>query len=79
MENIEEKVVEIIRTTLKLDNNVVLTDNIAPNDLAEWDSLGHLAILTELEDTFHIQFEIEDTIKIDTIGTIKEIVKEKVH
>ena len=44
----EEEVLKIIEEALKLENGVI-NINSNPNNVSEWDSLGHLNILMALD------------------------------
>ena len=39
-----------------------LDDNLAYNSIPEWDSVGHLGIIAELEDVFEIMMVMDDII-----------------
>tara|TARA_B110000008_G_C16798677_1_gene495733 strand:+ start:333 stop:557 length:225 start_codon:yes stop_codon:yes gene_type:complete len=49
----------------------------APGDFPEWDSLGHLNLLTTLEQEFNISFDMDETMSIQTIKDLKEILEKK--
>ena len=42
-----------------------ITDDTAYNSCESWDSLKHLQIISELEDEFHIDLEMDDVIGMD--------------
>jgi len=52
-----------------------LTDDLEYNSVPEWDSLGHMSLMTELEHTFGISMETDDIINFSTFKTGKEILK----
>lgn len=39
-----------------------LTDDLEYNTIPEWDSIGHMTLISELEDIFNISLETEDII-----------------
>lgn len=49
----------------------------APGDFPEWDSLGHLSLLTALEEKFNISFDIDETMSIQSIGDLKNTLNAK--
>lgn len=49
-----------------------LNDNVSRDDLEEWDSMTHLALVSELEQVFDIILSDNDVTKIKTIGDIKK-------
>ena len=39
-----------------------LDDNLIYNSIPEWDSVGHMGMISELEDVFEIMMEMDDII-----------------
>jgi acyl carrier protein len=39
-----------------------LDDNLTYNSIPEWDSVGHMGMIAELEDVFEIMMEMDDII-----------------
>lgn len=46
-------------------------------DIPAWDSVGHMGLIAELEDTFDIMMETDDIIDFNSFEKGKEILKEK--
>jgi acyl carrier protein len=60
MTNLEKyKNVFIESLSLKLDT---FSEEIKYNDVAEWDSIGHMTLMSELEEEFKITLETDDII-----------------
>ena len=72
-----EKIVSIIKQALKLDDGVELSDDIRPGDLPEWDSMGHMMLMIELEKQLNAKFEYDDILAMDSIGSIIKIIDDK--
>lgn len=53
----------------------LLKDEFAYQAIPEWDSVGHMGLMTALEDTFDIMMETEDIIEFASYGVGKEILK----
>ena len=51
--------------------------NMTKDDISTWDSLTHMDLITSLEETFSISFEIQDIIIMDTVKSIIEVLKRK--
>lgn len=75
--NIDIKIFEIISNvigepldSIKLDSGI--------GDFPKWDSLGHMSILTAVQDEFDVEFEPEEMIDIENVGDIINLTKEKV-
>ena len=43
-------------------NENKLGDKLVYNSIPEWDSIGHMQMIAELEDVFEIEFEMDDII-----------------
>ena len=46
-----------------------------PDDVSGWDSLGHLRLVTAIEEQFGIQLEVDDIMEMDRVNKIIEILK----
>jgi len=76
--NILEKVIEIVAATCDVDKSEV-NENSTVGDFPAWDSVGHLSILSNVEETFDISFEPEEMMEIEDVNDIVEAVKNKVQ
>jgi acyl carrier protein len=45
------------------------------NSIPEWDSIGHMGLIAELEDSFEISMEMDDIIDFSNYEKGKEILK----
>lgn len=45
------------------------------NDIPEWDSIAHMALIAQLDDTFDIMLDTEDIIQISSFDKAMEILK----
>jgi len=43
-----------------------LNDKLEYNSIESWDSIGHMQMIAELEDTFEIEFEMDDIINFSS-------------
>ncbi len=46
-------------------------------EVPEWDSLGHMRIIQELEEQLNIEFDIDEIVDVDTVEKIMELAKSK--
>ena len=53
----------------------VFNENIKYNEVPEWDSIGHMTLMSGLEDTFNITIETDDIIEFSSYKKGKEILK----
>jgi acyl carrier protein len=61
---------DIISKILLLENEQI-QDDVSRDDLELWDSMTHLALVSELEQAFNIILSDDDVTEIKTIGDIK--------
>jgi acyl carrier protein len=52
-----------------------LASNIEYNTIEEWDSIGHMAMIASLEETFDISMDIDDIIEFSSFEKGKELLK----
>ena len=50
-----------------------LNDKLEYNSIKSWDSIGHMQMIAELEDTFEIEFEMDDIINFSSYNKGMEI------
>ena len=51
-----------------------LDDNLEYNSIPEWDSVGHMGMIAELEDVFEIMMEMDDIIDFSSYRKGFEII-----
>lgn len=74
--DISKKVISSIASAIGVDASL-LSDDIGPGDLAQWDSLKHLAVLSQLEQDFSIAFAVDEVLDMETIEDIVQLITEK--
>ena len=52
-----------------------IKDELKYNDIPEWDSIGHMTLISDLENEFKITFENDDIIDFSSYKKGKEILK----
>ena len=50
------------------DENIKLSDSTTAKDIAGWDSLTHITLISEIEYEFDIQFEMKDISGLKNVG-----------
>lgn len=48
-------------------------DELSYEDTPEWDSLGHMQMVSALAKEFGVEFDIEEVMAMETVARIKEI------
>jgi acyl carrier protein len=67
---------EAIAQTLDIQPAAITTTSRA-EDVAGWDSLGHVNLMMSIEQTFDVQLDVEDFAKLNSVPAILEFLKGK--
>lgn len=59
-----EKYVAAFTSTLLVDESALA--NLKYQDIAAWDSVGHMSLMTALEEAFGIELDIDDIIEFSS-------------
>ena len=70
----KKKFEKIFIESLSIDSSV-FNEDIKYNDIPEWDSIGHMGLITELEENFEISMETDDIIDFSSYTKGKEIIE----
>ncbi|MGH4119860.1 acyl carrier protein [Clostridium sp.] len=73
--NNKEKLNKVLCDVFDLKNAEDISDDLGPDDIDSWDSLGHVDLVTSLEEIFDISLEVVDISRMYTVGGIKKIVE----
>jgi acyl carrier protein len=74
MNNLKTEIKKIIRNTLKIKNKKI---NLVANNIQNWDSIGHLHLVTALEKKFKINFSNSEISKMLSEDYIFKIIASK--
>jgi acyl carrier protein len=67
----EEEILKVVSKALEVDLSEISIESTS-NDFAEWDSLGHLNLLNELDNNFN---NVADRVpELASVSSVKEIV-----
>ncbi|MBU3198936.1 acyl carrier protein [Clostridium estertheticum] len=69
-----EKLNKVLRDVFDIKKIEDINDDMGPNEIENWDSLGHVELITSLEEVFDIALNVVDISRMYTIGDIKKIV-----
>ncbi len=72
---VESRIVEVVADIFEVDESEV-ADALTPDMVDLWDSLCQLRLVTALEQEFDIKFSMEEIESMETVGRIKELVRE---
>ena len=64
-------------TKLAVDKSTVPIgmNTLSKDTIAEWDSMGHLSLVTSLEERFHISIAIADAMDMTSVKKVKDVLK----
>ena len=72
----ENKLNKIFSNVFHIDENVDKTE-LKMGDLPNWDSMGHLNLITSLEEELDIFFTNEEIVEINSFEKIYNLLKSK--
>lgn len=72
----EDKVIEIIKRQLNIDEDKDITSNTVLTKDLEADSLDAVEVIMALEDEFGVEIPDEEAEKLKTVGDIVNYIKE---
>ena len=74
----QRQIVEILSAVFKTPADDIHSD-ASPDSIPSWDSLGHLQMISALEDGFGIKFNIREIQTMDSLRKIETVLKSKVE
>lgn len=70
--NNEQKLRAIFAEALSIDESQV-TDDLTYNSIPEWDSIAHMALISEIDDAFDTMLDTDDVLDMSSFAKAKEI------
>ncbi|MEC2077305.1 acyl carrier protein [Metabacillus fastidiosus] len=67
-----QKLKSIFAEILDIDE-LLVTDNLTYNSIPEWDSVAHMALVSEIDDQFDIMLDTDDVLDMSSFAKAKEI------
>lgn len=74
MTNLEKYKLSFI-TAFELDEEYAELDNLKYQSINEWDSVGHMALIAQLEESFDIILEMDDIVEMSSFKKGIEILE----
>ena len=71
-QEIFEKLNEIFSDVF--DEDITVTADTTSADIEEWDSLTHITLISEVEDTFDMKFSMKDVLGMKNVGEMADII-----
>jgi acyl carrier protein len=76
MEDTLGKVREAFKAAFDVDPQTITIDT-KPSDVPPWDSLGHVSLVSRLESTFGMSFDVDEVMEMENVQQIVKIVQSK--
>lgn len=70
--NNEQKLRQIFAESLGIEMSQV-TEELTYNTIPEWDSIAHMALISEIDDVFNTMLDTDDVLDMSTFAKAKEI------
>lgn len=61
-----DRIITAVARSLDVDVSQITLES-AIGSISEWDSLGHLAVISGVEDEFGVSFSIEEVVEIESV------------
>lgn len=71
-----EKLSEIFKDIFCFEGE--LTMGTEPDDVENWDSLGHMNLVSTMEKKFNMTFEVDEIMEMDSVENIIRILGKKI-
>ena len=72
----EKKYKEVFLNSLSISEDK-FSDKLEYNDISEWDSIGHMTLMSGLEEAFNISIETDDIIDFSSFKKGIELLQSK--
>lgn len=60
------------------DEDIVVTDETTAADIEDWDSLTHITLISEVEDTFGIHFSMNAVLSMKNVGEMVDAIEKNI-
>ncbi len=67
---------KVIREVFPIEAETI-DENWTSDDIPDWDSVGHLNLIMEIEKEFEIKIEIEEMFEVEKLGDIIPILEKR--
>jgi len=57
------------------DEDITVTDATTAADIADWDSLTHITLISEVEDAFGIKFSMKEVLGLNNVGEMADLIE----
>lgn len=72
----DKRLEKVIREVFPIEEETI-DENWTSDDIPDWDSVGHLNLIMEIEKAFDIKIEIEEMFEVEKLGDIIPILQKR--
>ena len=72
----DKRLEKVIREVFPIEGDLI-DENWTSDDIPDWDSVGHLNLIMEIEKEFNVKIEIEEMFEVEKLGDIVPILQKK--
>ncbi len=72
-EEVLKQLTEVFRDVFD-DEDLVLTEDTAKEDVEAWDSLANINLVVSIEDEFGISFSMDSIVGIENVGSLIDVI-----
>jgi acyl carrier protein len=59
------------------EEDLIATDDMTADDVAEWDSANHIRLIVAVEEEFSLRFETNEVTEPETVGELVDLIAKK--
>jgi len=78
MEELLDRVRAAFNCAFQVDPQTITIDT-KPGDIPAWDSMGHVTLASSLEQSFELNFDVDDLMAMENVREICRIVESKLR
>jgi len=72
-----EEFIDILAEIFEIDREILIDgDELTPDDIENWSSISHMELICRFEETFNIEIDVEDITEMDSLGAMKDILRQ---
>ena len=72
--SMDEKLRSAFQTAFQL-KEAEFSNDLSPEMVSTWDSLGHLRLVDALQEQFGLEFAVEEIMAMENVGAIREVLR----
>jgi acyl carrier protein len=73
---VDQRLEKVIRKVFPIKAETI-NENWTSDDIPDWDSVGHLDLIMEIEREFQVKIEVEEMFEVEKLGDITRILEKK--